>query len=109
MGERHSVSESEIEIRERLARIEQVVQNLATSVTQHLERWDKQWSKIDSIDTNLGKLERDVAIKFNTLDTERRIIKNFASPLWGIISGAFGGAFMKLIVDKIDRLQLFNK
>ena len=109
MGEKDSVSKSEIEIRERLTTIEQVVKGLATSVTQHLEQWDKQWSKIDSIDDKLDKLDRDVALRFNTLDTERRMIKKFASPLWGMISGAFGGAFMKLIADKLDRLQLFNK
>lgn len=107
MGDRNNISQYEIESRERLARIESTIEHLAKSVTDHLERWDKQWAKIDDLSEKMGTVEKEVLLKFNTLDTERKMIKSFASPIWSLLSGLVGGSLITLLGDKFK--EFFSK
>lgn len=78
------------DVRERLSRLESKIDIIVKSVSDHLDRWDRQWLKID-----------DLHMRVYTLETEKKIWSRIISPIIGLSSGVVSSIITYFIISRI--------
>lgn len=82
--------EDEIELRERLSRLESKMDFIVKSVSDHLSRWDRQWTEIDKTKERLHvvEIEKDIWIKV-------------IGPIFGLLGGVVASIMTYVIISRL--------
>jgi len=83
------VATYEVELKERLSRLESKVDFLVTSMTNHLDRWDKLSIKAETLSNRISIVE-----------TENRLWWKLTVPLIGVGSGMLSSIITLIVKNK---------